>query len=206
MSSFAVLDLNDGAMLLQSDAMSTRGVLPNLAWLINLGRNGGTWDGFGGILSTVAHNAAGVTGLAVVSDIGPDLPGIVSTGISGQGGLPFIRVQYAYNGDLNLDGRVNIDDYFLIDLGAANAGANTPPNYQSGDIDQNWGIDGDDYFLIDSAFVSQGAPMMAQDAVPASLPIPLPAPLPMPLPAAPEGSGFDLGSAADDLLGDQPAM
>src|SRR4030095_14775831 len=98
---------------------------------------------------------AGLTGVAVVSAVGAYTRGALSGAISGQGGLPFIRVQYAYNGDVNLDGRVNIDDYFLVDLGAANRGG----NYQSGDLNQNGVVDGDDYFLIDAAFLGQGAPM-----------------------------------------------
>jgi hypothetical protein len=64
-----------------------------------------------------------------------------------------ITVKYTWNGDGNLDGKINADDYFLIDSGFL-----APPDeplYRHGDFNFDDRIDADDYFLIDSAFLGQ---------------------------------------------------
>ena len=70
---------------------------------------------------------------------------------------PGVRVTYTYNGDANLDGRINADDYFRIDRGFLEQ----PPNpvYAQGDLNYDDRINADDYFLIDSAFLGQSAPV-----------------------------------------------
>ena len=58
-----------------------------------------------------------------------------------------------YNGDVDLDGRINADDYFAIDAGFL---AQPPdPLYGQGDFNYDGKINADDYFLIDSSFVGQ---------------------------------------------------
>jgi hypothetical protein len=98
-------------------------------------------------------------------------------------GLPVdtqaVLVKYTYRGDATLDGRVNIDDYFRIDLGFANQVAG---GWRTGDFNYSGGPpNGDDYFLIDSAFLLQGAPLAAVASAPAS--------------SVPEPAGLALGLA-----------
>jgi hypothetical protein len=52
-------------------------------------------------------------------------------------------------GDLNLDRRIDIDDYFAIDVGYSRRHA----GYLNGDFDYDEDIDADDYFLIDLGFL-----------------------------------------------------
>jgi hypothetical protein len=67
-----------------------------------------------------------------------------------------ILVKYTYNGDFNLSGSVDADDYSLIDTGFANA----LPGMQNGDINLSGGPpDADDYALIDFAFATQSGPL-----------------------------------------------
>src|SRR5207237_9523958 len=65
-----------------------------------------------------------------------------------------ILLKYTYNGDANLDGKIDPDDFALID-GGFNSGTG---GYYHGDFDYSGGPpDADDYFAIDKAFASQGA-------------------------------------------------
>lgn len=65
-------------------------------------------------------------------------------------------------GDANFDGRIDIDDYFIIDVGFARHLA--APRYEDGDFDHSGAIDADDYFLIDRSYIGQneagGVPML----------------------------------------------
>jgi len=68
-----------------------------------------------------------------------------------------VLVKYTYNGDANLDGIVNADDYFLIDSGYITQAK----GYQNGDFNYDDIINADDYFLIDSAYIGQSVPLAA---------------------------------------------
>lgn len=60
-------------------------------------------------------------------------------------------------GDLDASGKIDADDYFLIDRAFANRDDPKSPytGYANGDVDFNGLIDADDYFLIDKAYVEQ---------------------------------------------------
>ena len=65
-------------------------------------------------------------------------------------------VMYTWNGDANLSGRVDADDYFQIDShygqsGAANLG------YFNGDFNYDGVVNADDYGVIDFNIIAQGA-------------------------------------------------
>ncbi len=69
-----------------------------------------------------------------------------------------ILVKYTWNGDMDMNGKVDADDYFLMDSGFLSGGA--LKGYRNGDLDYNGTVqrgivDADDYFLIDSAFLGQ---------------------------------------------------
>jgi hypothetical protein len=68
-----------------------------------------------------------------------------------------ILVKPTYNGDTDLNGKVDADDYFNIDKGFSSRNDPIPlTGYRNGDFDYNGKIDSDDYFLIDKAFALQG--------------------------------------------------
>ena len=110
--------------------------------------NAGMWKGTGITSSVAAANP--LTGLAVWANDQVDAPFVP------------ITVKYTYNGDATLDGRVNSDDYFLIDRGFLAQPAK--PLYRDGDFNFDDRINSDDYFLIDSAFLGQGSPGSATAA------------------------------------------
>jgi len=66
-----------------------------------------------------------------------------------------VVIKYTWNGDANLDGVVNADDYFQIDTGFITQ----KPGYYNGDFNYDGVINADDYFLIDSAFIGQTGPL-----------------------------------------------
>ena len=68
-----------------------------------------------------------------------------------------VAIKETYNGDANLDGRVNADDYFHIDQGFL--AQPSDPLFSQGDFNYDGKINADDYFLIDQAFLDQAAPL-----------------------------------------------
>ncbi len=83
-----------------------------------------------------------------------------------------ILVKYTYEGDANLDGIVNGDDYDLIDNGFNN----DLTGWRNGDFNYDGVVNGDDYTLINNGFNNEGAgtlTIVAQDtAQVASVPEP----------------------------------
>jgi len=74
-----------------------------------------------------------------------------------------ILAECTYNGDANLDGVVNADDYFQIDSGFISQQS----GWYNGDFNYDGVINADDYFLIDSAFIGQSGPLAVSGPVPA---------------------------------------
>jgi hypothetical protein len=68
-----------------------------------------------------------------------------------------VLVKYTWDGDANLDGVVNADDYFQIDSGYITQAK----GYQNGDFNYDDIINADDYFLIDSAYIGQSGSLAA---------------------------------------------
>jgi len=62
-----------------------------------------------------------------------------------------VLVKYTWNGDANLDGLVNADDYFLVDSGFITQKG----GWYNGDFNYDGIVNADDYFLIDSAYIGQ---------------------------------------------------
>ncbi|MCY2954850.1 MAG: PKD domain-containing protein [Planctomycetota bacterium] len=75
-----------------------------------------------------------------------------------------ILAKCTYNGDANLDGIVNADDYFLIDSGFISQKS----GWYNGDFNYDGVINADDYFLIDLAFTRQTGPLSARTTVEAA--------------------------------------
>lgn len=66
-----------------------------------------------------------------------------------------VLAKYTWNGDANIDGIVNADDYFLIDSGYITQKG----GYYNGDLNLDGVVNADDYFMIDSAFIGQTGPL-----------------------------------------------
>lgn len=123
--STSFLDVKNNRLVVTS-ASAKAGVLADVA----SGYAGGAWNG-AGINTSMADAAHGL--------------GTFDSGTT-------LTVAYAAYGDLDLDGKVNADDYVRIDRGVAkNLGG-----WQNGDLNYSGTIDQSDYFLIDTNFLSGG--------------------------------------------------
>jgi hypothetical protein len=142
----AALDLKDNLLVV-------RGMnVQQVADLVRSARNGdeGLWTG-NGITSSLAQVNSLTTLAVVLNNQGDGRPILTEK----DGVALFaddILVKHTWNGDMNLDGKVDADDYFLIDKGFLQQSVK---NYQNGDLNYDARIDADDYFLIDKAFLSQ---------------------------------------------------
>ena len=157
-----VVDLGDNDLVVRATAETRGDVLGQVCAWIKSGRAGGTWSGKG-IVSSVGRTGR-YTGLAAVVNEklygGPILPSLGGEALTTND----IIVKYTYDGDMNLDGVVNADDYFLIDTGFIGGGR----RYQDGDLNYDGVINADDYFLIDSAFLGQTGPLAGGESAAAT--------------------------------------
>ena len=147
------LDLGDNDLIVDATAETRAAVLAAIIGAIKSSRNGSPrWSGPGITSSTAAGQP--LTGLVAM----------VNPGITPFAGEPVdaddVLVKYTYNGDVNLDGRINSDDYFRIDSGFLAQPAS--PTYREGDFNYDGLVNSDDYFLIDSAFLGQGTPLSGE--------------------------------------------
>jgi hypothetical protein len=125
--------------------------------LLQLGRNGGTWDGVG-LITDRADADAGITTLAVAEarDV-IDFAGATTATWGGQTvDQTTVLVKYTYAGDANLDGIVSGDDYSPLDFSILTPG--TAASYARGDFNYDGLINGDDYSVIDFGLIAQGPP------------------------------------------------
>lgn len=153
----ATLDLGDNDLILDSTLPAVQSQLGVLIGLLKSGRNGGAWNGKGLISSTAAAEPHHLTGLAIaINEKGNGTP-IYPTFDGEQVGANSILIKYTWNGDADLSGKIDADDYFNIDRGFANRlNPNSPyQGYANGDFDYNGTHDADDYFLIDNSYVRQ---------------------------------------------------
>jgi autotransporter-associated beta strand protein len=131
-----VVVTNSGKLDLQNNKLAVvGGDLAAITDLIATGRNGGTWDGANGIVTSQSAADTNFTALGV---------GVASAGQSFGGQVLAagdVMVMYTYGGDANLDGRINIDDYVKIDSGIA-AGLS---GWSNGDFNYDGTINIDDY-------------------------------------------------------------
>jgi fibronectin-binding autotransporter adhesin len=72
-----------------------------------------------------------------------------------------VLITPAYYGDLNLDGKVNGDDYALIDRSVANGGSPGTAQWVNGDVDYSKTVDQNDYMLMDTTYGTSGVPREA---------------------------------------------
>ncbi|MCY2955308.1 MAG: PEP-CTERM sorting domain-containing protein, partial [Planctomycetota bacterium] len=110
---------------------------------------GGAWTGPGiTSLAAVGKSYEGVG--AFLNDRGDGTP-IMPTFDGRNVDASSILVKHTWNGDANLDGLVNADDYFLADSGYITQKG----GWYNGDFNYDGVVNADDYFQIDSAFIGQ---------------------------------------------------
>jgi autotransporter-associated beta strand protein len=160
-SGTAKIDLSDNKMITTDSAGTATGATYNgIQGLVQSGRNGGTWNGSG--IVTSQPNA--LSGGPFVTTIG--VATATQTGDTTFAGIAVSNetlVMYTYAGDANLDGRINADDYALIDLYSTVPGAS---GYYKGDFNYNGAINADDYALIDFNVLAQGSVIPSDAASP----------------------------------------
>jgi hypothetical protein len=147
-SAGATLDLADGKLII------TGGTVNGVSDLVKAGRNGGSWNGTGGIITSMsdAASATALTSLGVATAAqtgratGSTFAGVTVSASD-------VLVMYTYAGDANLDGKITVDDYGRIDF---NVGLGTS-GWSNGDFNYDGKITVDDYGIIDFNVGIQGA-------------------------------------------------
>ena len=153
------LDLTDNDMIIQSPTNPGQDLSFTIQ-RIQMGRNGVAtrWGGNGITSSSAQNDPNQLMGLgAILNDNGHGGP-IYSTFDGVAVDMNSILIKYTLMGDLNLNGRIDPDDFFLMDRGFA-TGYNALNPYLNGDIDYNGQVNTDDYTYLERAYSTQlGAP------------------------------------------------
>ena len=169
------VDLADNDAIVQAANPADRdALLAAISVLIKNARNSGAWDGAGITSSVAKADATALTGLAAIAN--NEGLSAINTSFAGQTvDANSILIKYTFNGDADVNGKLNASDYFLIDRGFLSKNSPTPlTGYRNGDFDYNGLINASDYFLIDKAFLDQNkhvppAPLAAAAAPKASV-------------------------------------
>jgi hypothetical protein len=160
------VDLMDNALIVRSTASERDSMLQRVASQARTSYAASKhWQGPGLSSSTAAAFPKSLTGLAVL--LNDDGKGhTLRSQIFGEPAtLNDILAIYTWNGDVNLDGKIDAADYFLVDSGFITQQA----GYRNGDLNYDGQVDAGDYFLIDSAFLGQTA-----TSIPLTSPVPEP--------------------------------
>ncbi|HEX2972584.1 MAG TPA: CAP domain-containing protein [Tepidisphaeraceae bacterium] len=146
-----LLDISDNDLIVKASASTREGVLEQVTqWIKSARGTNGQWEGSGITSSAAAENR--LTGLAIVLNDKGDGKGALFTQFDGEEvDVNSILVKYTWNGDVTLDGKVDLADYFLVDSGFITQKG----GYRNGDLNFDGKVDLADYFLIDSAFIGQ---------------------------------------------------
>ena len=152
------LDLNDNALVVQSNAVDAATTLARVTNQIKTGHNGGAWDGAGINSTSAADDVAQLTAVGVLrNDNG--LGGAIYNTFFGQSvDANSILATLTYYGDANLNGDIDSSDYSLIDNGF-NFGLT---GWLNGDFNYDGSVNATDYALIDNAFGLFGGPLAAE--------------------------------------------
>jgi hypothetical protein len=143
----AAIDVKDNDMIVTGGG-ATGGPIQTA---IKTGFAAGAWNGKGINSSTAAATGLNAVGYSSAGDLGAsNFDGIAVGGTD-------MLVKYTYYGDATLDGKVDIDDYSLIDFFA---GTSTGATWLMGDFTYDGAVNIDDYSLIDfeAGFGTPGNP------------------------------------------------
>ena len=154
--SLGKLDMGDNKLIVKEGAdLGTwdggSSAYTGLTGQVQRGRGDGSWNGTGGILTTMTDATTSVL-TTVAIGTGAEIRGLGPTDTDVWGGETIdgddVLVMYTWGGDADMNGELNGDDYFYIDSNVVNSGSVF--GFHQGDFDYNGTIDGDDYFIIDS--------------------------------------------------------
>ncbi len=148
------LDLTDGDLILNMPSTAAaENALVALSDLVASGRNSGAyWMGNGISSSVAAANVDRDTGLALIRNSDDGTHALKSVFAGHLVDANSILLGYTWNGDADIDGDVDADDYARIDAGYSARLS----DYRNGDFNYSGGgPNADDYFLIDKAFSDQ---------------------------------------------------
>jgi hypothetical protein len=165
MDNTAKIDVKNNAVVLTGGDVGTfsGGSYTGISGLVDSGRgSSGHWDGNGIVTSETDATVTGITTVAVMKASEAALANpsqFRGQAVTGND----VLVAYTYNGDANLSGKVDADDYFAIDSHYGKSG--TAFGFSKGDFNYDGVINGDDYALIDAAFSGQGAPFSQGAAI-----------------------------------------
>jgi autotransporter-associated beta strand protein len=152
------LDLGNSSMILDY-IVGTTSPLATLRAYLQTGRANGAWTGPGIHSASAAADADGLTAIAYVE--AADLLALSGNATSTFAGLPIdatsVLLKYTYAGDANLNGRIDTDDYTLLDRGLARGGS----SWITGDFTYDGQVTSADYLLIDRSLASQSGPLSA---------------------------------------------
>lgn len=146
----AKLNLADKALAIRTHGGNVSTVLDKLTGYLRSARNNGAWTGPG-----IGGTGATSTFSPVLIPNRDTLGGQLLASFAGAAvDADALLLKLSPTGDTDLNGRIDIDDYFRIDLGYALAQS----GYHNGNFNYSAaGVpDGDDYFLIDASFLAQG--------------------------------------------------
>ena len=151
-------DLHNARLILATNADADHGAAKTriLSNLVLSAINGGAnrWNGPGLTSSVAKNDTNGFTTLAVLNNDDGSGSAILTRFVDQTVDANSILVKYTWNGDANLDGVINADDYFLTDSGYITQEG----GWYNGDFNYDGVVNADDYFLIDSAFIGQSGP------------------------------------------------
>jgi autotransporter-associated beta strand protein len=145
------VDLNDNDLIVDYTGASP---LSSVNAAITNARHGGAWDR-PGITSTSAKTGGGFTTLAAVEATDLGASSFDSIPVDGTA----VLVKYTYYGDLNLDGKIDGDDFTLMDRGFAKH----LTGWVNGDVNSDGSVTTADYLLMDAAYGHQSGGVLSPD-------------------------------------------
>jgi hypothetical protein len=150
----------------------TGGVYGGIQGFVQSGRNGGTWSGKTGIITSASTTSSGreltTLGVGVASDLNKTtFGGVPGVAVSAND----VLVMYTYAGDADLSGHIDGDDYARIDAAFQGSPLSGGAGYENGDFNYDGKVNADDYFLIDSNYSAQGSPISAGPALDGAAPL-----------------------------------
>lgn len=152
----ATLDLASASLIVRATPATRAAVLAQLTSAIAAARNGGLWD-LPGLTSNAIAGAPRTT-LGIILNESASGAGPLHQTYGGSAvDINCVLVRHVADGDANLDGLIDIDDYFQIDIGYARA----LTGFAAGDFNYSGAVSADDYFLIDAAFINPPGPLAA---------------------------------------------
>jgi hypothetical protein len=169
----AQLDLGGNDLILHSSAANRAADQTRLNGYLKTGYNSGQWNGLGVESSTAHSDPSHLKSLGyILNDDGSNPGGVGNPAFAtfdGQSALATdLLVKFTYDGDADLTGHVDGNDYSLIDSGFKMH----TTGWRNGDFNYDGSVDGSDYSLIDNAFNTQGATLAAIIAANVAAPAP----------------------------------